>query len=126
MRFRYAALTGLLLLALLSALFLPAIFSHLSTAPEVDYYRRHPDLTYSLFSNCKRYVDDAGRCYAAYTAAVSLADSADCSPQGRETKFRFKRLVEHASKSSLAEEIASDCAASRNPSSAVRWLNKLE
>ncbi|MHA0959764.1 hypothetical protein [Enterobacter cancerogenus] len=109
MKFRYLALTGIIMLTGASAILLPGIFSRLNDTPEISYYKDHPDLTYSVFSGCKSDPVNIDECYAAYNAAVFLADSADCSAQGKEIKRRFKRLVEHAKAEIITNEINADC-----------------
>ncbi|MGK3143589.1 hypothetical protein [Pantoea sp. C2G6] len=116
MRFRYIALTGMIMLAIASAVLLPGIFAQLKNSPDAAYYKNHPDLAYNVFSGCKSHPDNVGNCYAAYNAAVDLADSDDCSPAGRVIKHRFKRLVEHAKEEYINEEIISDCETNSKPS----------
>lgn len=72
-------LTTLTLLA--SFLLLPNL-SKLTHNPEIDYLTRKPDLAFRIFSQFKTSVSDVNRCYNAYSAAVNLANSTDCSSQG--------------------------------------------
>lgn len=123
MKFRYIAMMGFVAFALASTQLLPVIFSHLKSTPEISYYINHPDLTYSIFSECKLRVDDADRCYAAYSAGIFLADSTDCSLTGIEFRRRFKRLVEHSKNDTITEEITSDCGAKRTQSLIERWIS---
>ncbi len=124
MKFRYIVLTGIVALAMASAMLLPGIFSQLKNKPEINYYKSHPDLAYTVFSGCKLHTDNVDDCYAAYSAAIDLADSADCSPAGKEIKRRFKRLVEHSKEEYITEEIISDCEISRKQSFFEKWAEK--
>lgn len=116
MRFRYAALIGLIMLTVASVILLPGIFLQLRNTPEISNYKNHPDLAYVVFNGCKSDPVDVDECYAAYSAAVYLADSADCSPEGKEIKQRFKQLVEHSKEGDITEEINADCKANKNKS----------
>ncbi|MBS1204750.1 MAG: hypothetical protein H6R25_1649 [Proteobacteria bacterium] len=109
MKFKYTVLTGTVTLAVASVMLLPGIFSQLKNTPEINYYKNHPDSAYSVFSGCKSHPDNVDECYAAYSAAVYLADSVDCSPSGIEIKHRFKQLVEHSREDDINKEIISDC-----------------
>lgn len=121
MRFRYLALAGIIMLAVISVILLPGIFSQLRNTPEIRYYKDHPDLAYTVFNDCKSDPNNLDECYAAYNAAVYLADSADCSHEGKEIKRRFKRLVEHSKEEQITEEINADCKTNKNKS----FLDKL-
>lgn len=116
MRFRYLALAGCSALAVASALLLPGIFSQLNNTPDINYFKSHPDQTYTVFSRCRSQPDNVDECYSAYSAAVYLADSGDCSLADKATKRRFKRLVEHAKESTITDEINADCQGNRKPS----------
>ncbi|MCV3774233.1 hypothetical protein [Enterobacter sp. RD4-1-1] len=109
MKFRYVVLTGIVTLAIASVMLLPVIFSQLKNTPEINFYKNHPDLDYTVFSNCRSHPNNVDDCYAAYNAAVFLADSADCSHAGIDIKRRFKRLVEHSKEEYITAEIISDC-----------------
>lgn len=109
MKFRYIALSGVVTLSLIFVILLPGVFSQLRNAPEINHYKSHPDLAYRVFSGCKYHPTNVDDCYAAYSAAVDLADSGDCSPAGKEIKRRFKILVESISEKNVTEEIISDC-----------------
>ncbi|MBD8129266.1 hypothetical protein IFU23_24370 [Pantoea agglomerans] len=115
MKFRYIALTGFIILAIASVILLPGVFSQLKNTPEINYYKNHPDVDYIVFSGCKSHPENLDECYAAYSAAVYLASSSDCSPAGIEIKRRFKRLVESSKEEYITEEIISDCRM-KNPS----------
>jgi|AGFT01.1.fsa_nt_gi hypothetical protein len=116
MRFRYIALAGIIMLTGVSFKLLSGIFSQLRKTPEIRFYKDHPDLTYTVFNGCKSAPVNVDECYAAYNAAVYLADSADCSTEGREIKREFKRLVEHSKEENITEEINADCNANKNKS----------
>jgi len=116
MRFKYLALAGIIMLAVASVILLPGIFSQLRNTPEIRYYKSHPDLAYTVFNGCKSDPVNLDKCYAAYNAGVYLADSADCSPEGKEIKRRFKRLVEHSKEEHITEEINSECKTNKNKS----------
>ncbi|WP_447783685.1 hypothetical protein [Enterobacter asburiae] len=122
MRFRYIALTGLIMLPVASAILLPGIFLQLRNTPEISNYKDHPDLAYTVFNGCKSDPVDVDECYAAYNAAVYLADSADCSTEGKEIKRRFKRLVEHSKEEDITEEINADCKANKDKSFFVKLM----
>lgn len=109
MRFWIIVLASFSMLILSSVLLLPRIFTHLKNSPEINYYINHPDSSYAIFSRCKLHVDDGDICYNAYSAAVSLADSKDCSVRGIATKRRFKKLVGYGSEKKINETIISEC-----------------
>jgi len=124
MRFRYIALAGIIMLTGVSFKLLPGIFSQLRNTPEIIYYKDHPDLTYTVFNGCKSAPANVDECYAAYNAAVYLADSADCSTEGREIKRKFKRLVEHSKEENITEEINADCNANKNKSFFAKLMDE--
>ncbi|HCI6133292.1 TPA: hypothetical protein NPP80_005123 [Klebsiella variicola subsp. variicola] len=124
MRFRYISLTGMITLVVASVILLPGIFSQLRNTPEINYYKSHPDLTYTVFNGCKSDPVNVDECYAAYNAAVYLADSADCSPDGKEIKRRFKRLVEQSKEEYITEEINADCKAKKKKSLFARLIEE--
>lgn len=126
MKFRYIVLTGIVTLTIASVMLLPDIFSQLKNTPEINYYKSQPDLAYTVFSGCKPHPDNVDNCYAAYSAAVYLADSEDCSPAGKEIKRRFKRLVEHSKEEYITEEINSDCEINRKQSLFEKWVEKIK
>ena len=70
---------------------------------------KHPNDTFDYFSKCKKRVSDADRCYSAYSAAVKIADSKNCTSPGVELKRKFKRLVEHGTELDIDEEINKEC-----------------
>lgn len=109
MKFRYIVLMGMVTLSLVFALLLPGVFSQLRNTPEINYYKGHADLAYSVYSGCKDHPANIDDCYAAYSAAIYLASSGDCTPAGKEVKRRFKILVENISEKNVTEEIISDC-----------------
>lgn len=121
-KFRYIVLAGIVMLIMLSVMLLPGIFARLKNTPEINFYKSNPDLTYSVFSRCKSHPDNVDNCYTAYNAAVSLADSGDCSPAGKEIKRRFKRLVEHSKEEYITREISSDCEVNRKQSFFEKWV----
>jgi len=124
MKFRYIVLTGFVTLSIASVMLLPGIFSQLKNTPGINYYKSHPDVAYTVFSGCKSHPDNIDECYAAYSAAVYLADSGDCSPAGKEIKRRFKRLVEHSKEEYITEEITSECEINRKQSFFEKWTEK--
>lgn len=109
MKFRYIVLMGVVTVSLVFALILPRVFSQLRNTPEINYYKDHADLAYSVYSDCKYHPANVDDCYAAYSAAVYLASSGDCTPAGKEVKRRFKVLVENIGEENVNEEITSDC-----------------
>ena len=121
MKFRFIIFTGVMLLAVVSVMVLSDIISGLKNSPEIVFYKSHPERAYAVFTVCKNHPDPIDDCYAAYSAAVSLADSEDCSVTGKETKRRFKRLVEHAKEETITEEIDSDCNSVKEPSFFEKW-----
>lgn len=125
MKFRYIILSGVVTLSLVFVILLPGIFSQLRNAPEINYYKSHPDLTYRVFSGCKYHPVNVDDCYAAYSAAVDLADSGDCSPAGKKVKRRFKILVENSSEKNVTEEIISDCQAREEEPLFERLVKKM-
>ena len=80
MKFRYIALIGLIMLTVASVILLPGIFSQLRNTPEISNCKDHPDLAYTVFNGCKSNSVNVDERYVAYSAAMYLADSADCSP----------------------------------------------
>lgn len=110
-KFRYIFLTGLAICSLAFVILLRGSFFQYKNATDVSYYLEHPDVTYTVFSGCQTRVEKVDKCYAAYTAAVSMAESTDCSPSGIALKYRFKKLVGHSpdKEEYLNEEIALDC-----------------
>lgn len=124
MKFRYIVLMGMVTLTVASVMLLPSIFSQLKNTPQINYYKSHPDLAYTVFSGCKAYPDNVDDCYAAYNAAVYLAASGDCSPSGKEIKRRFKRLVEHSKDEYITAEITADCETKRKQSFWGKWAEK--
>lgn len=127
MKFRYIVLTGIVTLAIASVMLLPGIFSQLKNTPEINYYKSHPDLAYTVFSSCRSHPDNVDDCYAAYTAAVYLADSGDCSSSGKEIKRRFRQLVEHSKDEYITAEITADCEINRKKSFFwKKWAEKID
>lgn len=124
MKFKYIVMAGTVALAVISAILLPGIFSQLKNTPEINYYKSDPDLTYTVFSGCMFHPDNVDDCYAAYSAAVELADSRDCSASGKKIKRRFKRLVEHSKDESITAEIAADCEMNTKQSFIEKWAEK--
>lgn len=124
MKFRYSVVTGVVLLAVASVVMLSDIISGLKNSPRIVFYHNDPDRAYSVFSVCKDHPEPIDDCYAAYSAAVALADSEDCTATGIETKRRFKRLVEHAKEETITEEINSDCQTGKQLSLLEKWNRK--
>ncbi|MCC4108685.1 hypothetical protein [Serratia ureilytica] len=77
--------------------------------PEVGYYISNPELTYQIFSDCKKNATHVDKCYSAYSAAVRMAESEDCSHHGVKLKRRFKLLVEHSKPEGIEKEIVREC-----------------
>lgn len=98
----------LTLTLLLGFMVLPGL-SNLKHNTEIDYLNVHPDETFEIFSQCKIKVSDVNRCYNAYSAAVNLADSTDCSSEGIREQFKFKMLVESNSGRTVNDEIKKVC-----------------
>ncbi|MEF3092337.1 hypothetical protein CD006_01300 [Enterobacter sp. 10-1] len=109
MTFKLTVAIGVVLVAVATALFFPKIFRELQTNSELEKMLQQPDNTYLLFSQCKKDVSDVDRCYNAYSAAVQLADSKNCTPSGIELKRKFKRLVEHSKDRDIENEINKEC-----------------
>ncbi|MFU2318891.1 hypothetical protein [Rahnella sp. PCH160] len=114
MKFKKLVIISFTIVILFFIVFIPSIFSHLKNTPQINYYINHPDLTYKTFSQCKLRVDDVNECYSAYSAAVSLADSDDCSLTGIASKRRFKKLVEDSKEKVIDDEIVNDCIPNNN------------
>jgi len=125
MKFKYIVLSGVVTLSLVFVILLPGIFSQLRNTPEINHYKSHPDLTYRVFSSCKYHPENVDDCYAAYSAAIDLADSGDCSPAGKEVKRRFKILVENSSEKHVNEEIISECQARKDEPLFKRLVKKI-
>lgn len=109
MSFRIVVITSVVLVTTSSIFILPKVISGLRNNPEIKDMIKHPDGTFDYFSECKKQVSDADRCYNAYSAAVQIADSRDCTPSGIELKRKFKRLVEHGTNQGIDEEINKEC-----------------
>ncbi|EMO7187598.1 TPA: hypothetical protein QDZ66_004017 [Pluralibacter gergoviae] len=100
------------LMLVLSYFILPRVLEGVKKNPDIDYMMAHPDRAFDTYSECKKQVADADRCYSAYSAAVLLAETSSCTPSGIERKRKFKRLTEHASNETIEQEIARACPAS--------------
>lgn len=106
----YKAIISILLAStlLLGFVLLPNL-SKLKSNADIDFMIRHPDVAFEIFSQCKNHVSDVNRCYNAYSAAVNLANSIDCSSEGIGLQFRFKLLIEGNSARIVNDEIARVC-----------------
>lgn len=69
------------------------MFSQLKITSEINYYKSHPDLAYTVFSDFKFRADSVDKFHAAYNAVVSLANSGGCFPPDNEINHIFKQLV---------------------------------
>lgn len=94
---------------ILSLIIMPKVLKTVRSNPEIERLVKAPNATFSLFSECKKHVADADRCYNAYSAAVYLANLNDCTPSGIELKRKFKGLVEHAKARDIEDEINKQC-----------------
>lgn len=109
MRFRVTVLLLAAATLLAGVKFLPAVLAHIHHNGEIRELVKHPDTVFHDFSRCRREVEDASHCYNAYSAALQIAESKDCTPQGIMMKRKFKNLVEHNISSVIAEEINAEC-----------------
>lgn len=99
----------LMALTLLSGFLVVPGLSRLKHNSEIDYLTGHPDTAFRIFSQCKTEVSDVNRCYNAYSTAVNLANTTDCSAAGIDQQFRFKTLIESSSARTVADEIKIVC-----------------
>jgi len=99
----------LLTTTLISGFLLLPGLSKLKHNPEIDSLASNPDLAFQVFSQCKTDVADEKRCYDAYSAAVNLANSTDCSSEGIRQQFKFKMLVENNVVRTVNDEIKKVC-----------------
>ncbi|HCM6188576.1 TPA: hypothetical protein N3Z43_005291 [Klebsiella pneumoniae] len=99
------------LVAFLIYFFLPGELRKITNSDEIMEMVAHPDDTFNVFNQCKNLVADVDRCYAAYSAAVQIADAKNCSPSSLALKRKFKRLVEHSTNGAIEDEIRKDCPA---------------
>lgn len=90
-------------------IFFPAVLAHIHHNGEIHELVKHPDTIFNDFSRCKREVEETSHCYKAYSAALQIAESNDCAPQGIMMKRKFKNLVEHNVSSVIEEEINVEC-----------------
>ncbi|WP_148874422.1 hypothetical protein [Serratia marcescens] len=88
---------------------LTKVMQQIENDPEVNFYISNPELTYQIFSNCKKNATNVDKCYSAYSAAVRMAESEDCSRHGVKLKRRFKLLVEHSKPEEIEKEIIKEC-----------------
>ncbi|NBF04683.1 hypothetical protein GV819_20585 [Pseudomonas sp. Fl5BN2] len=109
MPFKLLTISAMSLLVIVNFLVLPQVLNGLRSNPQFQTYVTDPDLTFQLFSQCKKQVVDAEACYQAYSAAVALANSEDCSVAGIALQRRFKHLVEHSTPAAIENEIAKKC-----------------
>lgn len=109
MKFKWAVLSSLVMLGGISGLYLPRLLVALKHDPDIIYYTNTPDVTYGVFNRCKQQVDDADKCYSAYSAVVIIAESTDCRPENVRLKRRFKLLLEPHEEAKVEQEIINDC-----------------
>lgn len=109
MSFRIVVITTVVLVTISSIFILPEVIRGLRNNTEIREMVKHTDDTFDYFSECKKQVSDADRCYNTYSAAVQIADSRNCTPSGIELKRKFKRLVEHGTNQDIDEEISKEC-----------------
>ncbi|MDF3188003.1 hypothetical protein [Pseudomonas paracarnis] len=109
MRFKLLMLAAAMLVALAYYFTLPSILHDLRSNPEIQMYLANPDLTFDVFSQCKKRVENADACYQAYSAAVQLSTTKNCSVEGIALTRRFKLLVGHSSAEVIESEISRDC-----------------
>lgn len=109
MLFRLLTLAGAIALAALSFWQMPKIQDRAKNNPQVLAWIKVPDRTYAAIDECQKQVDNAERCYSAWSAGVALAESDDCSDVGLFNKRRFKQLIEHIADDDIDKEIAKEC-----------------
>ena len=109
MTFKLMTMIGAVLVATAIVLFFPKIVRESQTNTAIEKMLQHPDNIVIVFSKCKKEVLDVERCYNAYSAALQLADSKNCTPAGIQLKLKFKRLVEHSEARDMANEITKEC-----------------
>lgn len=109
MNFKTMVVVGLLACVGISYVYLPRLMDNIKHDPQALWYVQQPELTWNYFSQCKQHVDDAGKCYLAYSAAVTLAESSDCSGEGINVKRRFKTLTENVKPEQIDKEIVQEC-----------------
>jgi hypothetical protein len=97
------------LVAILSDFVLPGELQEIKGTNEIMTLVNHPDDTFNIFSQCKKMVNDVDRCYSAYSAAVQIANSTNCSPSSLALKRKFKKLVEHSTNDVIEDEIRKEC-----------------
>lgn len=109
MSFRNVVIIAVVLVTILSMTIFPKVIRGIRDNPEVREMIKYPDETFDYFSECKKKVSDTDHCYKAYSAAVQITDSKDCTPSGVELKRKFKRLAEHGTDQDIDEEINKEC-----------------
>lgn len=90
-------------------LILPKAIETIKNNPEANFMRLHPNFTYNYFKNCTIHVVDVNRCYNAYSVAIDIANSKDCTSSNIERKRKFKHLVEHSTDETIEDEIKKEC-----------------
>ncbi|HEI8867678.1 TPA: hypothetical protein SLG40_003215 [Serratia odorifera] len=113
MNFRMVVIVLLAILFVESCFYFPRILARDSKNPVILRYIKEPESVYKVFSECKKNVVEVDRCYMAYSAAVLIADSKDCSKYGIKVKRRFKLLLENNKLNNIDEEIARECASDK-------------
>lgn len=98
-----------LLAITLSYFVLPEELRHIQNDPEVEKMTLSPDQVFKTFSLCKQKVRDEELCYNAYSAAVKLANLTDCTADGIDIRFRFKKLTEHATDKDISNQLVKNC-----------------
>ncbi|MGE9553719.1 hypothetical protein ACQPT2_21580 [Erwinia amylovora] len=104
MKDKVLSLAGLILIVLASWLVLPGVLQRINHSDAIDSYIARPDSAFTVFTGCKKQVEDADDCYNAYSAAVALSESKDCN-----VARRFKMLVEHSRPEIIEQELAKVC-----------------
>ncbi|MGG5840119.1 hypothetical protein [Huaxiibacter chinensis] len=110
MLFKVSVFFALIVTVVAGVTLLPGFLNTITNNDQIKTMVRQPDETFRYFSLCKHDVQDVDRCYNAYSAAVEIAESKDCSPEGIALKRKFKGLVEHGSASVIDGEIKKECA----------------
>lgn len=109
MRFKFLTFSAIFVLVLANFLMLPQILHNLRSSPQIQKYVANPDVTFQLFSQCKILIADASACYQAYSAAIEIANSKECSAGGIAMKRKFKQLIEHGTAEAIEIEILREC-----------------
>jgi len=109
MTYRFFIISITLFAITLSFFVLPSVIGAIRHDPEVERLAEKPEQVFNTFSQCKKRVNDEELCYQAYSAAVKLANNADCTPNGISLRFKFKQLTEHTTEKTIARELLKSC-----------------